>query len=356
MIRGRLSIFAATTIVLAGSATGGEHQAVRVSNRCVDEATAATADVLAARFDEHQFVFIGSTHGDHKIEEFLMCLVSRPSFTRRVTDIVQEQVSSAHQALIDRYVLKLESIPPETLTSIWFDTDEPTLWTTLPQVRRFVETLREVNGTLPPANRVRLVGGNEGIDWSTVNVTADLARYPYKTNLVSHLLIEHLAKTPGSRTLVVYGDCHIHYGANNFMGDIQDALGRDALFVTGRIGELVPIERTFLASVGDPEKAFFVPSSRFPRDASLLPSLRVCGEDASRPIDYIDGFVYLGPTPDRNLIGAIPLTAAQRQELARRASIRGNGPSASRARYGSRAQWFRGHPNDFPARPPVGVR
>jgi hypothetical protein len=128
------------------------------------------------------------------------------------------------------------------------------------------------------------------------------------------------------------------------------------LFVTGRIGELVPAERAFLASVGDPKKAFFVPSSRFPRGASLPASLRVCGEDASRPIDYIDGFVYLGPTPDRSLVGALPLTAAQRQELARRASIRGDGPSASRARYGGRALWFRGHPNDFSLRPAGGAR
>lgn len=33
-------------------------------------AAAATADALAAKFDEHQFIFIGSTHGDLKIEKF----------------------------------------------------------------------------------------------------------------------------------------------------------------------------------------------------------------------------------------------------------------------------------------------
>jgi hypothetical protein len=71
--------FALMTIVLAGSATGAEQSAMRGQNPCIDEASAATADSLAAKFDDHQFVFIGSTHGDLKIEEFLMCLVSRPS-------------------------------------------------------------------------------------------------------------------------------------------------------------------------------------------------------------------------------------------------------------------------------------
>ena len=45
-----------------------------VPTRCANAAAAAAADALAAKFDDHQFIFIGSTHGDRKIEEFLMCL------------------------------------------------------------------------------------------------------------------------------------------------------------------------------------------------------------------------------------------------------------------------------------------
>src|SRR5262245_31199949 len=103
---------------------------------CADEATAAAADSLAAQFDHHQFVFIGSTHGDLKIEQFLMCLVSRSAFTQRVTDIVAEQISSAQQRLLDRYLIALDEVLSDSLTPIWFDTDAPTMWTTLPQVHR----------------------------------------------------------------------------------------------------------------------------------------------------------------------------------------------------------------------------
>lgn len=348
---GLVTVVALTTSILSASAAAVQ-TVPTVQKKCADEAAAATADSVAARFDQHQFVFIGSTHGDLKIEEFLICLVSRPAFSQRVTDIVVEWASSGHQSLIDRYILGLEPLPNDSLTPIYFDTDAPTLWTTLPQVRRFVATLRGVNSALPVPKRIRLIGGNEGIGWSKVRVAEDLAPFPFKTNLVPHLLVEHLARTPGNRTLVVYGDCHIHHQGRNFMGGLEAELGRARLFVVGRIGELVPAERAFLASVGNPEKPFFVSADRFPANLDGPPSLRVCsGERSGRLADYMDAFVYLGPRPDTSLIGSIPLTAAQKRELERRASIKSDPQRTMRARYQGRDRWFLAHPHDVPPRP-----
>src|SRR5574341_134891 len=149
-------------VTLSGSSFGATQTPLPTPGRCFSPATAAAADALAAKFAERQFVFIGSTHGDAKIDEFLMCLVSRPAFMRLVTDIVVEWASSSQQRLLDRYILTLDEVPVADLAPIWLDTDSPTLWTTLPNVRQFVETLRAVNKTLPAAKRIRLVGGNEG--------------------------------------------------------------------------------------------------------------------------------------------------------------------------------------------------
>ena len=322
------------------------------SSRCSSAASSA-ADELAKQFDQHQFVFIGSTHGDLKIEQFLACLVTRAAFRERVTDVVTEWASSGQQRLIDRYVLGLEEISMEDLAPIWFDTDAPTMWTTLPQVRETLKALHDVNKTLPAAKRIRLVGGNDPTDWSRIKVTEDLAAYTFKTNFMEHLVIEHLAKSPGNRTLVVYGDGHIHYKGNNFMGEFEYALGRSKLYVVGRIGELRPQERNYLAAVGDPNKAFFVDARRFPENMPWPESLRIRNEETSKNLaDYIDGFVYLGPEPDKSLIGAIPLTEAQQRELARRNSITSDWQRAMQARFKGRAQWFSAHPNDIPARPP----
>ena len=321
-------------------------------NRCASTAAAATADALAAKFDLHQFIFIGSTHGDRKIEEFLMCLISRPAFQQRATDIVTEWASSGQQRLLDRYLLTLDPIAADDLAPIWFDTDHPKVWATLPQVRQFVETLSDVNKTLASAKRIRLVGGNEGVDWSKVRVAEDLAPYPFKTNWMTHLLIDHLAKSPGNKTLVVYGDGHIRYQGNNFMGDVEFAVGRTRLFVVGRIGELVPAERAYLAAAGDPSKPFFVDAKRFPTTIPWPQSLKIGFHESSKDLaDYIDAFVYLGPEPDKDMTGLIPLTAAQQRELERRNQITSDPQRSMRARYQGREQWFRGHPNDFPSRP-----
>ena len=321
-------------------------------NPCQSSAAAATADALADKFDEHQFVFIGSTHGDLKIEQFLMCLVSRPAFKQRVTDIVTEWAGSGQQRLLDRYLLMLEDIPAQDLRAIWFDTDAPTMWTTLPQVHQFLDTLRDVNKTLPAAKRIRLVGGNQGVDWSKVRVTEDLAPYPFKTNLMPHLLIDHLAKETGNKTLVVYGDRHIRYKGNNFMGDLEEALGRAKLFVVGRIGDLQPENRAYLAAAGDPTKPFFVEARQFPKTVPWPQSLRIAFEERSPNLaDYIDAFVYLGPEPDKDMTGSIPLSAADKRELERRAAIQSDPQRTMRARFQGRDQWFRAHPNDFPARP-----
>jgi len=322
-----------------------------VANPCQSAAAAATADALAAKFDDHQFVFIGSTHGDLKIEQFLMCLVSRPAFEQRVTDIVTEWAGSGQQRMLDRYLLMLEEIPTQDLIPIWLDTDAPTMWTTLPQVQQFLDTLREVNKTLPAAKRIRLVGGNQGVDWSKVRVTEDLAPYPYKTNLMPHLLVDHLAKENGNKTLVVYGDGHIRYKGNNFMGELEAALGRAKLFVVGRIGALQPEDRAYLAAAGDPSKPFFVEARQFPKTVPWPKSLRVAFERSPNLADYIDAFVYLGPEPDKDMTGSIPLSAADKRELERRAAIQSDPQRTMRARFQGRDQWFRVHPNDFPARP-----
>ena len=351
-------VVAVLAAVLAAPASGaGEETASQAAFACTTPALAATADAFAAKFGAHQFVFVGSTHGDAKIDEFLTCLISRPAFKQQVTDIVVEWASSGHQRLLDRYMLALDELSIDDLAPIWFDTDTPTLWTTLPNVRQFVETLRAVNKTLPAAKRIRLVGGNDGVDWTKVRVPEDLAPYPYKTNLMPHLILEHLAKTPGNRTLVVYGDGHIRYNGNNFVGEIEAALGRAKLFVVGRIGELRREERRYLAAVGDPDRPFFVEARRFPTTipwpASLRTSLEECSE---RLADYIDAFVYLGPEPDRVLTGSIPLSAAQQRELDRRSSIMADPQRTMRARYQGRDQWFRAHPDDVPPRPNVRER
>jgi len=167
LLLGPAGITASQTPAVTGSA-----------NTCQTPATAQVADAVATQFDKHQFVLIHGTHGTAKIDEFLICLLSRPAFTSRATDIVAEWASCAQQPLLDRYLLTLDTVAAADLIPIWFDTDTPEMWTTLPTLRQLVVTLRHANTALPLAKRIRLVGGNEGIHWAKVQRVEDLAAYP----------------------------------------------------------------------------------------------------------------------------------------------------------------------------------
>ncbi len=135
---------------------------------CDSQELASAADQLAKAFDEHPFVFLGSTQGDRKQADFLLCLLSRPALQERATDILVEWANPVHQALMDRYLVALEEIPEEALTPIWFDTDAPELWARLPLIPEFFRGVRELNRDLEPARRIRVLGGSEPVDWSAV--------------------------------------------------------------------------------------------------------------------------------------------------------------------------------------------
>src|SRR5689334_252830 len=164
--------------------------------------TTVARRLFALGIETRRFVFISGTHGNPKIDMFLVCLLSRPAFNEHVTDIVAEWASSAprRQRLLDRYLLVLDAMASDSLAPVLLDTDTPTLWRMLPNLRTFLEALRAVNGTLQPAKRIRLLAGNEGIQWEKVRTAADLEPFPFKTNYMAHLLIDHLAKMPGRPT------------------------------------------------------------------------------------------------------------------------------------------------------------
>jgi hypothetical protein len=329
---------------------------------CTAPGVAEAADGVAAQFERHQFVYISSTHGDAKIDEFLSCLVARPGFTRRVTDIIAEWASASvsNQRLMDRYFLALEPIPVDSLWTVWLDTDNPTVWATLPSLRYFFESLRAVNATLPAAKRIRLLGGSDNTEWSKVRTVQDLAAYPFKTNLMEHFLPEHLAKVPGNRTLVVYGDGHTRHNGGWFVTQVDYAIGREKSYVLGVLHERNAGEEAWLRQVGPVDRPFFVTSDKFPGGAGGgFPTLLRAGAESSnstRLTDYIDGLLYLGPERSRAMIGAIPMSAAMQKELARRAAIMSDGRATMDARYSGRSTWFARHPNEFESRPVVARR
>ena len=308
---------------------------------------AAVADGVAAAFDTHQFVFMGSTHGWRKQHDFQLCLLSRPAFQRRATDVMVEWANPVYQNLVDRYLLKLEPIPIDSLAPVWIDTDAPDLWGRLTLMPGFYQAVRAMNERLEPAHRIRVIGGCEPIDWSKVQTQEDVARYAYKSNWAAHVIMEHYAPEPSHRLFVIYGEGHVNR-RGTLTAEARLKVSLDQWFMVGVIRERGEDE-SLIAKMGDPAQAFFVGPDKllsappYPRDLSIA---------RQQPLSaVVDAVVYLGPEPDRSMSHAVDLTPAQQAEVARREQIKGDLRQLMQLRYGHRADWFRTHPNDIPSRP-----
>ena len=308
---------------------------------------AAVADSVAAQFDTHQFVFMGSTHGWKKQHDFQLCLLSRPAFQRRVTDVMVEWANPVHQNLVDRYLLRLEPIPIDSLAPVWIDADAPDLWGRLTLMPAFYEAVRGINEHLEPARRIRVIGGGEPIDWSRVQTQEDVARYAYKSNWAAHVIMEHYAPEPSHKLFVIYGEGHVNR-LGTLTAEARQKVSFDQWFMVGVIRER-GADDNLIARMGDPAQPFYAGTARlvaappYPRDLSIA---------RQQPLaSVMNAVVYLGPEPDRSMFHAVDLTPAQQAEVARRDVIKGDLRQLMPLRYGHRGDWFHTHPNDIPPRP-----
>ena len=307
---------------------------------------AAVADSVAAQFDTHQFVFMGSTHGWKKQHDFQICLLSRQAFHRRATDVMVEWANPVHQRLVDRYLLKLESMSIDSLAPAWIDTDAPDLWGRLTLMPAFYEAVRAMNEQLEPAHRIRVIGGNEPVDWSRVKTQEDVARYPYKGNWAAHVIMEHYAPDPSRRLFVIYGEGHVNRrGAVTAEARLKVSL--DQWFMVGVIRERGE-DHNLIARLGDPAGPFYAGTAKLPTAPPYPRDLSVARQEPLASV--MNAVVYLGPEPDRSMSHTVDLTRAQLAEVARRDQIKGDLKQLMQLRYGSRAEWYRTHPRDIPAR------
>jgi len=308
---------------------------------------AAVADSVAAQFDRHQFVFMGSTHGWKKQHDFQLCLLSRPEFQRRVSDVLVEWGSPVYQDLVDRYLLKLEPIPIDSLAKVWLNTDAPDLWGRLTLMPSFYETVRAINTRLAPDRRIRIIGGNEPINWANVQTQEDVARNAFKSNWAAHVITEHFAPDPSHKLFTIYGEGHVNR-RGTLTADARQKVSLDQWFMVGVIRER-GTDGDLISRLGDPMQPFYAGKQKFPA-APPYPRDLTIGREASLD-SVMNAIVYLGPEPDRSMTRAVELTPAQQAELASQLRIKGDLRQLMQMRYGHRAVWFRTHPQDLPPRP-----
>lgn len=293
-------------------------------------------------FQTHPIVLIGESHRSAETHAFLRALVTHPDFPNSVDDIVIESGNTLYQPLLDRYV-RGDAVPRDSLRLVWRNTTQLLAWDS-PLYEQFIETVREVNKSLPATKRLRVLAGDPPIDWSRVATAADFPKsYGYRDWQTTEI-VEKEVLARGRRALIVIGSAHIYRREPRRdtvippreklgLGEALELAHPDAAYAIYTIvGKQHPEVESRLGSSATPPALVPIRGDPLGKQSSSLLFGRVIriGGDSARPQtplpsieDVIDAFLYLGPVdtkvlPERSLYRENP---AYLQEIRRRIRI-----------------------------------
>jgi hypothetical protein len=187
----------------------------------------AIARALVAAFDQVDIVALGEAHLRHVDSDVRIAVVRDPDFARKVRSVVIECGSVTEQATLDRYI-RGETVPRTELGRVWRATAETTNgFCDDPIYAEFLAAIRDVNTRLPPAARIRVLGGHAGPGGGPTETIA------------AGLLKNH------GKALLIYGAAHFFLNAPadyyaSTGGNLGLARTLDAAF-SGRVYTVIPI-------------------------------------------------------------------------------------------------------------------
>lgn len=158
-------------------------------------------------FTQYQVVLLGEVHGSIQLDELLKRLVRTPAFSASVNDIVVEMGNALHQDALDRYIAGGE-VSDRELRDIWQDLVGTPGGTATPPYHGLFAAVREVNQSLPPERKIRVLAGDPPIDWSRVRGREDVAPFlPFRDEHYGSVVrYEVLAKR--RKALLIMGAGH----------------------------------------------------------------------------------------------------------------------------------------------------
>lgn len=138
-------------------------------------------------FEMHQLVALTSV-GYEEEHDFWLSLLREYEFVEAVDDIVVEFGASRYQDTIDTFT-NGGQVPYEELEKVWQQTTQPHQVSDAPMYEDFFRAVREINGSLPKDDQIRILLAEPPIDWSRIRNFDDLLpwlqrRFPYEAELV----------------------------------------------------------------------------------------------------------------------------------------------------------------------------
>ena len=138
--------------------------------------------------------------------DFYIQLVRDARFQQSVQDIVVEFASRNNQPLLDRYIAG-EDVPTAEARHIWRDTTKVASWES-PIYAEWLGAIRDVNKTLPPKRRLRVLAADTAIDWSGIRTHSDWEALGDNSLSFADVIINQVLRKK-HRALVVLGTNHV---------------------------------------------------------------------------------------------------------------------------------------------------
>ncbi|HUV29629.1 MAG TPA: hypothetical protein VMY05_00870 [Acidobacteriota bacterium] len=191
-------------------------------------------DAILGLFDSYSIVALGEgPHANWQGATFRLELIRHPRFSEKVNDIVVEFGTGRYQDIMDRYVSG-ETVPMDSVRLCWRETTQPVIWDA-PVYAEFFAAVRDLNQSLAPGKRLRVLLADPPIDWSRIRTREELEQWYYdhmpsrawgKVNARDGYAVdvverEVLAKS--RKALAIAGDAHFNRATFNpempgFMG------------------------------------------------------------------------------------------------------------------------------------------
>lgn len=270
---------------------------------------AVTAIVEA--FRSHAVVALGEgPHGNEQGHAFRLSLIRDERFRAVVNDILVEFGSGRYQDLMDRYV-QGEAVPHEMLRRVWQDTTVASAVWDRPIYEEFFRAVRELNLSLPPERRLRVLLGDAPIDWARVQSPANLRKWAMAKDRHSADVVKREVLAKGRRAFIVYGDGHLQ-GRGFPEGSLTNLLERPphrttVFAISSSFADLSRVQADVASwpapsiarlqgtVIGARPYAFFYP----------IPPAK--GWNVVKMEDQFDAVLYLGP-PGRMTTSRLPLS------------------------------------------------
>src|SRR5262249_10209634 len=150
-------------------------------------------------------------HTDQDVQTFILSLVRHPRFPRVVNDIVVEGTNGFLQSVLDRYIAG-DDVPMTEARKLWRDAMNP--WGLNTFDAQLFQIVRRINQSLPSAQRLRIVAGEDGMDWPTVTLERFQQYGGHREDHIAAVLqSEIIAKH--RKALMFYGGAHVRHGMRN---------------------------------------------------------------------------------------------------------------------------------------------